>query len=144
MLDSNTAALAPSSLLSTSISSRLSLHSSLTGFPSPPSLYCQPLPRAPLASLNCLCCWHDPNLDTLPSPRSQRRLPLLQNPAPNSSLPQVPAETNTWTSKVASLPPSPKLVLLASRVTVLGLLPWTPRKVKGAYRELLYSWREPA
>ena len=53
------------------------------------SLYCQLLPQALLASLNCLCCWHDPKLDTLPSPRSQSRLFLLQNPVPNSSLQEV-------------------------------------------------------
>lgn len=92
--DSNTPApshfpLSSSSLLNTFISFCFSLSSSLTGFPSPPSLYCQPAPQALMASLNRLCCWHGPNLDTLPSPRSQSRLFLLQNPVPNSSLQEI-------------------------------------------------------
>lgn len=65
--------LSPSSLFRTFISFSLWLYSSLTGFPSPP-LYCQPLPPALLASLNCLCYWHDLNLDLISFPRSRSHL----------------------------------------------------------------------
>lgn len=83
--------LSSSSLLNTFLSFCLSLYSSLTGFPSPLSLYCQSLPQALLASLNCLCCWHDPNPDTLPSPRSQgSQPPFPSKPSSKLFLPEGP------------------------------------------------------
>lgn len=113
----------PSSLSNTFIFLCLSLYSSLTGSPSPPPLYCQSRPQARLASLNCLRCWHDLNLDTLPSPRSQCRLLLLRKPAPNSPL-QRP-ETRPWQSSLALLGfwVSPKLTLASLEAF---LRDWTP------------------
>lgn len=41
-------------------------------------------------------------------------------------------------SSVTSFCPSPKLVCLAPLMAALGLLPWTPRKLKEVYQELLF------
>ena len=132
VLDSNLPApgcfpLSPSSLFNTFISFCLSLYSSLTGFPSPPPLYHQPLPPALLASLNCLCSWHDPNLDTLPL--------LAANPGSSSFKTQLqtlpskrPSETGTWVSSMPSLRASPKLLLLASLMGVLCDAALDPRE----------------
>lgn len=123
------------SLFQTFVSFCLSLDSSLTGFRSLLPLHHQPGLQALLASLNCLCCWHDLNLDTLRSSQSQSRLLLRGKPAPNfpPGGPQRPAPG------LSCLPTSPKLTWLASLSRVL----WdaaldTLRQVKEEYRELLF------